>query len=419
MPLLYRRNNALRQLYTSPSPPLSPIFGHLLLLFTFHPDIYHTFGPFVDSADMPKRNAPALSSKTGTKRTMGQLTIQPRTAAESVYAVPEVRQRVLRYLDLPTLCSFIRVEKAVSHDVAQELYREVPYKHMLNKMSRSNVSHRSRVRGVRAQDVSPELGGTPTGRSEQDVDLSLERADKQKRRLFNCDAVRTVRVEDEWLTAAVFKDMFGRAHFELVDGHLSHIGRDYRPSAILAAIKVARKKCPGVRLLHFTGRHFNIHQGSRFGPGAVQATWDVRIDPSGDSGSIIIHYTKKSPLDSPFTRHSVPLTPGFDTQYEVTYEAEPLAADGVPQALPAVIVLKHLPSFPLELTRINLDAIAIELSTVIAFVARTPLVPGHLDCVRFPAGSSPCLTLPSYSPFFPLSATGSKSFSSRTRSTRL
>ena len=66
--------------------------------------------------------------------------VHQKTPAEAVYAVPEIRQRVLHFLDLPSLASFILVEKSVSHDVAQQLYREVPYKHMLNKMSRTVVS---------------------------------------------------------------------------------------------------------------------------------------------------------------------------------------------------------------------------------------------------------------------------------------
>lgn len=66
--------------------------------------------------------------------------IRTPKASESFYNTADLLQWTFEYLDRKSLAQFIRVEKRVYSDVARVLYREVPYKLMLNKMSRVNVS---------------------------------------------------------------------------------------------------------------------------------------------------------------------------------------------------------------------------------------------------------------------------------------
>lgn len=141
---------------TSPSPrgPSAAGFCLLLLVYSFPSSPaplphQHLFGAGPIIASKPKRNIAAEAPKRASKRSKAanSPTIAAKTPAESVYAVPEIRQRLLSFLDLPTLAAFIRVEKAASNDVARELYKEVDYKHMLNKMSRTNVSHPAHLKG--------------------------------------------------------------------------------------------------------------------------------------------------------------------------------------------------------------------------------------------------------------------------------
>jgi hypothetical protein len=62
---------------------------------------------------MPKRKSGsnADSNPKGKRANGSTSTSTFKTAAESVYAVPEIRQRILSFLDRVTLTSFIRVEK--------------------------------------------------------------------------------------------------------------------------------------------------------------------------------------------------------------------------------------------------------------------------------------------------------------------
>jgi hypothetical protein len=47
---------------------------------------------------------------------------------------------MLSFLDKSALRAVARVEKAISHDVAQVLFETVPYAHMRQNMSRGTVS---------------------------------------------------------------------------------------------------------------------------------------------------------------------------------------------------------------------------------------------------------------------------------------
>lgn len=60
-------------------------------------------------------------------------------AAGRFINTPELRQRVFKLLDHPSLARLARVQKAWTHDVAQLLYYEVGYA-QVRSMSRANVS---------------------------------------------------------------------------------------------------------------------------------------------------------------------------------------------------------------------------------------------------------------------------------------
>ena len=98
---------------------------------------------------MPKRKAPAgdesrkkPKSQAGTSKpqdTAGSSIDnegeQTRTAAARFMAVSELRRYLFEFLDKPSLARMARVEKGLTYDVAQVLYRTVSLRHLRFKMS--------------------------------------------------------------------------------------------------------------------------------------------------------------------------------------------------------------------------------------------------------------------------------------------
>lgn len=66
--------------------------------------------------------------------------LPPKSAAARFIAVPELRQLLFASLDKASLAQWTRVEKALTYDVARELYRTVEMVVLRNRMSRVEVS---------------------------------------------------------------------------------------------------------------------------------------------------------------------------------------------------------------------------------------------------------------------------------------
>jgi hypothetical protein len=82
------------------------------------------------------------------------------TAAQIFYATPELRKRMLEMLDSRSLCTIARVEKAITYDVVQVLYKEVDFGHLRSRMSRSNVSVCELIRVDLSYDIGRRLQAT-------------------------------------------------------------------------------------------------------------------------------------------------------------------------------------------------------------------------------------------------------------------
>lgn len=103
---------------------------------------------------MPKRESPVDDESRKKRKSQAGTAITPNTARSSIdndakqdrtaaarfMAISELRRYLFEFLDEPSLARMARVEKGLTYDVAQVLYRTVTLHHLRFKMSRSSVS---------------------------------------------------------------------------------------------------------------------------------------------------------------------------------------------------------------------------------------------------------------------------------------
>lgn len=115
--------------------------------------------PSAPAGSTTSQTPPATDSTTpsASQSTSDQPSAPPRSAANEVYLVPEIRQSILAYLDKVDVTRFMRVEKKAVFDAAKELYRVVDLGRVRNKMSMTTVSTPRQSMPVNRMKLRPQL----------------------------------------------------------------------------------------------------------------------------------------------------------------------------------------------------------------------------------------------------------------------
>lgn len=207
--------------------------------------------------------------------------------------------------------------------------------------------------------------------------------------------MRTVLVKDDWLTPAVFKEIVGRDYYSLID-QLWSVEREYRPAAILAIIKVARKKCPNVRCIQFVGKHCEIIGAWDYPLFKTPATWIVHLD----TARIDLSYTIMAYGPATLGSRKIPFTPGFTTHLHVkmVYKSQ-IHADW--SKAPASIG-----TYRLQMESIDWEDVSVPLPHMTAFIKAHLERPGAARITEIAAANVPKFGLQALLDLLQLTGTG-------------